>query len=68
MTKTTTLQKNKNLDPEVVMSNDNKVVNGIDREGKLFKGKGIILTNANADNSKVIKDNPVLDKEGRVDK
>jgi len=48
--------------------NDNKVVNGIDREGKLFKGKGIILTNANADNSKVIKDNPVLDKEGRVDK
>ena len=28
---------------------------GIDRDGRLFKGKGIILTNANADNSKVIK-------------
>jgi hypothetical protein len=48
--------------------NENKAVNGIDMEGKLFKGKGIILTNANADNSKVIKANPVLDKEGKVDK
>ena len=43
-----------------------KAVNGIDRDGKLFKGKGIILTNANADNSKAIKANPVLDKEGRI--
>jgi len=40
---------------------------GIDRDGRLFKGKGIILTNANADNSKVIKNNSsVLDANGRI--
>jgi hypothetical protein len=44
----------------------NNVVYGVDKDGKLFKGKGIILINPNADNKKVIKNNSILDDDGKI--